>query len=263
MEPHIERLLMIKPISISDFLLFTTVNIVTDTGSGTGFFFNYKHSSNPDIEFPVIVTNKHVINDTPTTSVNFKLRVSLNGSPSDSTILYTGILNWKFHPTHDLCVAPIWDILKGYKNQGTDIFFSYLLEEDIYSDTELHKLSAREEIVMVGHPIGLSDVQNTLPILRTGYTAAHPALDFKSNIAEPCSLGVVDCACFPGSSGSSIVIANEGMYAYKGERPQVGNRLKLIGILFGGPVHNENPINLGYYIKAKELLYFRNEVITS
>lgn len=54
---------------------------------------------------------------------------------------------------------------------------------------------------MVGYPIGLADARNNYPIFRKGYTAAHPAVDFNED-----GIGLVDMACFPGSSGSPIYI---------------------------------------------------------
>ena len=42
----------------------------------------------------------------------------------------------------------------------------------------LEELSALEELVMVGYPIGLWDKNNNFPIFRKGYTASHPAIDF-------------------------------------------------------------------------------------
>lgn len=70
-------------------------------------------------------------------------------------------------------------------------------DESIMATKEkLKDLSALEELVMVGYPIGLSDTRNNYPIFRKGYTSAHPAVDFNDD-----GIGLVDMACFPGSSG--------------------------------------------------------------
>lgn len=63
---------------------------------------------------------------------------------------------------------------------------------------------------MIGYPIGLWDDVNNLPLIRKGITSIHPAIDFRGR-----SIGVADLACFHGSSGSPILIANEGMYGTK------------------------------------------------
>ena len=89
-------------------------------------------------------------------------------------------------------------------------------------------------------------------------------------------------ACFPGSSGSPILIVNEGSYIDKksGSVNIGANRIIFLGILFGGPVYNsegkivirEIPtrqevisitpqmINLGYYIKSEAILDFKEKI---
>ena len=129
---------------------------------------------------------------------------------------------------------------------------------------------------MVGYPNGLWDKANNLPLFRKGITASHPALDFNSK-----STGVVDLACFGGSSGSPIFIYNDSGYMDKKGNFNLGKqRLILLGVLFAGPRYSEkgnlivesskpeniiSPVtplwlNLGYYIKAKEILTFKNIV---
>ena len=140
---------------------------------------------------------------------------------------------------------------------------------------KIKDLSALEELVMVGYPIGLSDTRNNYPIFRKGYTSAHPAVDFNDD-----GIGLVDMACFPGSSGSPIFILNEGGYRDKRGNSYFGrSRILLLGILYAGPqydargeivvktiptskqvVESNTSImtNLGYYIKAEELCEFQN-----
>lgn len=88
-------------------------------------------------------------------------------------------------------------------------------------------------------------------------------------------------ACFPGSSGSPIFILNENGYTDKsGNSYLAGKRLILLGILFEGPQFNARGkliiekiptqqnvsaitpmmINLGYYIKAAEILFFKSMI---
>jgi hypothetical protein len=138
----------------------------------------------------------------------------------------------------------------------------------------LQELSAVEEITMVGCPIGLWDSYHGTPLFRRGVTATPPGVDFKNK-----PIGLVDVACFPGSSGSPICIVNEGAYPVKrsaassGGALTFGNRLLLLGVLFGGPTYSQTgrleiePLptathavpmirlmtNLGFYAKAKEL----------
>ena len=139
---------------------------------------------------------------------------------------------------------------------------------------KLDELSALEEVVMVGYPTGLEDERNKLPIFRKGFTSAHPGIDFNCD-----GIGLVDMACFPGSSGSPIFILNEFGYSDKKGNYFMGKpRLIFLGVLFAGPQYDaygqitikEIPtsnkiiltdtkvmINLGYYIKSYELFEFQ------
>jgi hypothetical protein len=121
----------------------------------------------------------------------------------------------------------------------------------------------------VGYPIGLWDKINNFPIVRDGITASHPALDFNGQ-----SIGVIDMACFPGSSGSPILICMQGFHDKKGAY-HFGNKTILLGLLCSGPLLTQSGkieikeipttnlgsiatfnqmIHLGYYVKSKEIL---------
>lgn len=113
--------------------------------------------------------------------------------------------------------------------------------------------------------------------MRKGITASHPAINFNNE-----SIGVIDCACFPGSSGSPILLCNDNGYTDKKGTTHIGaKRVVLLGVLFSGPtfdaqgniVIKEIPtqqkvitstpmmVNLGYYIKAKELFGLKEEIL--
>jgi len=87
---------------------------------------------------------------------------------------------------------------------------------------------------------------------------------------------MIDLACFPGSSGSPVFLFNTGTYAKKDGGTVVGNRIKLLGILYAGPQFTAEgsiqivnvptqqvvtsmsriPCNLGICIKSSRLLEF-------
>jgi len=49
---------------------------------------------------------------------------------------------------------------------------------------------------------------------------------------------MIDAACFPGSSGSPVFLYNTGGWATRsGTSLWVGIRIKLLGLLYAGPVH--------------------------
>ena len=48
-----------KPESISEQMMYNTIRLETESGCGTGSYFNYKIGT---YIIPVIITNKHVVN---------------------------------------------------------------------------------------------------------------------------------------------------------------------------------------------------------
>src|SRR5699024_1261013 len=166
-------------------------------------------------------------------------------------------------------------VFEEVKSQtGKDVYYIAAEESSIPNEETLNELSALEEIVMVGYPIGLWDQINNYPIFRKGYTSSHPSYDFNEK-----GIALADIAAFPGSSGSPIYIINEGSYKEKTGGIIIGqNRLIFLGILFAGPTINTNGeivvvdiptqqriisqtsimTNLGYYIKSNELREFKN-----
>ncbi len=263
------------PITISEKLMFNTVRLVSSNGSsGTGFFYNFVEN---DKIIPTIVTNKHVVCNNPNETMKFFLHLK-NGEGSSEYFEITFTTNWIFHSNKDLCfcfVNPVFEHVK--KVTGKDVFYLAIDDSALATNEKLEDLSALEELVMVGYPIGMWDERNNFPIFRKGYTAAHPAIDFNED-----GIGLVDMACFPGSSGSPIFILNEGGYKDKRGNLNWGKgRIIFLGILFAGPqydaqgdvivktiptvqqkveTHTAIMTNLGYYIKSAELLEFKEYI---
>lgn len=267
---------MMKPQTTSEQMLFSTVRLVASNNStGTGFFFNFAFNDNKIV--PVIITNKHVVNNNQKEEVKFFLHTKSGDAPDDEKINISFTTDWHFHPDQDLCfcfVAPLFQQIKNQKQK--EIFHIPITENLIWDNTKLEELSAIEDVVMVGYPSGLWDQKNNLPLFRKGITSSHPATDFNNK-----NVGAVDMACFPGSSGSPIFVLNENGYTdKKGNSYLGGKRLIFLGVLFQGPQFNakgeliiENiptqqkvsavtpmMINLGYYIKATEILAFKPEI---
>ena len=266
---------MITPTSISEQLLFSTIRIETKlnsgkVGTGTGFFFNFKLDEQRII--PTIITNKHVVKNA--TAGNFYLHeADAEGKKPSTNNFAVNVGNfeqqWVMHPSEevDLCVMPFQPLIIGAKKLNKFIFNRNLDESLILNDIQLEDLNAVEEVLMIGYPIGLWDSTNNLPIIRRGVTATHPAIDFCGK-----SISVVDIACFPGSSGSPVILVNEGFYGTK-KGTSIGNRAVLLGVLYAGPQidaegnietetiptaqqaisHTKIMVNLGYIIKAREI----------
>lgn len=262
---------MIKPITVTEHMMYNTAKIITSTGTGTGFFFNFKLTNS---EVPVLITNKHVINYNPKETVHLSLHLYDLHQDLFENVSINFNVQWIFHPTLDLCFCfmnPIFTEVKKIFNKN--VYYRHIGEELIWDNTKLSELSVIEEVIMVGYPSGISDEINNFPLFRKGITSSHPALDFNNK-----SIGAVDMACFPGSSGSPIFILNENGYRdKKGTIFLDKSRLVFLGLLFAGPQYTakgelkiepiptnynyrtEIPImmNLGYYVKAQEILSFK------
>lgn len=274
---------MITPTTISEQLLFSTVRIQANIGSGesvgTGFFFAFPLDEHRTI--PAIITNKHVIQGASRGTFQVHEANIANEHSLPSGRFFTVSLdkfetNWIFHPDDqvDLCAMPFQPLYLRAQQVGKSIFYIPLTSAIIPSSDVLNNLSAIEDVVMIGYPTGLWDTANNLPLIRRGITASHPAIDFCGR-----SEGVVDLACFPGSSGSPVLIVNEGMYTTR-QATTVGSRVILLGVLHAGPQWNaqgeiiirEIPtaasvasqtrvmIHLGYIIKARQITALGNMV---
>lgn len=104
---------MIKPVALSERLLFSTVRIEVQLsnaqiGTGTGFFFDFPLDDQRRI--PVIITNKHVIRDTVTGRFQLHESHVVDGETTPSGSFFTVELDqfmgrWISHPNDnvDLC----------------------------------------------------------------------------------------------------------------------------------------------------------------
>lgn len=261
----------IQDLSLSERVCYSTLRIEatippSSLSTGTGFLFNFKVDDNTSI--PCLVTNKHVIDGSTKASIVISC-TSPNGAVSHETV-HVGTDNWISHPDGktDLCVLPIQPIFAFLMAQGKTPFVAPLDESLVPFQSQLDDLSSIEEIIMIGYPDGIWDEFNNQPIVRRGITATHPKNNFNG-----APLFLIDAACFPGSSGSPVLIFNQGGFVDKSGNLNWGSgRIMLLGVLFAGPQHNAEgmitfanmpktntkiPNNLGYVIKSSKLLDFK------
>lgn len=268
-------------LSISDQLIHTTVRLGTvsksgTSGSGTGFITRLCEAG--DRHIPVIVTNWHVVEGTK--QMHFCMTMTDDaGKPKygshETVVMDDPESMWARHPNYpevDLAVLPIAPVLSMFSNKGLRPFFRSFDAQTIADESFFNDLVAVEDVLMIGYPSGLWDDQNNLPIVRRGITATPPAIAFTKRRQF-----VIDCACFPGSSGSPVVLYNAGGFVSKNGGMMLGNpRVKLLGVLYAGPRYTAEGeikiipdptaakavslspmhINLGYCIRATEIKAF-------
>ena len=267
---------MIVPKCISEQLLYNTVRIQTKNSYGTGSFFKFKIDDKNSVI--VIITNKHVVNNNPREEVQFSLHTCNEKGEPDSNVEITLNAEWKFHPSQDLCYCYAADLFRATEQVCKKTAFVISNEETIVpNQMQLEDLNALEELVMVGYPVALRDEINNYPVFRRGYTANPPSVDFNMP-----GIGLVDMACFPGSSGSPIYVLNETGYRKKsGEYVLGGQRILLLGFLVSIPIYSavgkmiqqalpvqqtqiapsiQVATNLGYYIKSSQLSAFKTMI---
>ena len=244
---------------------------------GTGFFMQMSK----EVGDRLLITNWHVVEDLR--SIRFLMHRSpqvYDASKSSKFVeinLKDAQRRWIRHPDPvvDLCAANLYDLCLDARISDTIASAPFLLDE-IPSEENLRELRAVEEVVMVGYPNACIDEVNNLPLIRKGITASHPAVDFNGE-----RKAAVDIACFLGSSGSPVVLLNEGQWFDRKGGMFHGSRCWLLGVLFeaeyleidGSPNIQKIPsatingqwprmvgTHLGFYQKARELLILAEEV---
>jgi len=259
-------------------LIHSTVRIECESlqgkSSGTGYFYSFLNSGMGGV--PCIVTNKHVINGATKGKFHLTIRDE-NAKPNLNSHLPIEFNNfenmWIKHPDPniDLAIFPINPLVEQSKARGIEFYFILLSQENIANQELLDSLPSMEEIIMIGYPSGLWDERHNLPIIRKGITATHPKLPYNGKPEF-----MIDAACFPGSSGSPVFLANIGSFVDKSGALCAGTRIALLGTLYAGPQHTTTgevrivevptdmrpisistiPINLGLVIQCSKLLDF-------
>jgi hypothetical protein len=259
-------------LTISERLMYSTVRLFNQTGNtlhwGTGFLFHLFKMG--DSAVPVIITNRHVVQDWNKCSFALLSR-SADGAPNLENHIPIELPEFqsKFftHPSVDLAIIPIAEILNDLSRRKQSPFYSVFDQSLIPSEDELKELLPLEEILTIGFPGLLWDDVHNLPLFHRGYTATAPYVDFKGKKEF-----LIDIATWPGSSGSPVLLFNEGSFPVRGGSLAIGSRAKLLGIVYGvaqqdvtGNVVIQNaptqvvasvPTNLGACIRASRILEF-------
>lgn len=267
----------LPPLAPSEQLMYSTVRLVNKIGDtthwGTGFLFSFFNMNNRG--FVAIVTNNHVVDGWDKCSFSLASR-RLDGSPDlekhlpiEIVELQTKLLK---HPTADLVIIPVSQIINDLVAQGQSPFVITLDQSLILTDDELKQLLPVEQVLTVGYPGQLWDDVHNLPVFHRGYTATPPYISFRGKKEF-----LIDITTWPGSSGSPVFLYNEGSWVARSGGTVIGGiRAKLLGVVYGvgaqdvtGNVLIQNaptqivapgrmtvPTNLGACISSSRVLEF-------
>jgi len=266
-------------LSVFERLSLSTIRIECELrdgriSTGTGFFVKFVESG--DTFVPAIVTNKHVVRDAIRGNLFFTLSDDAGQPAHDRHHRFEidGFEEaWRHHPDADvdLCAMPINVFVDQMGESGNKPYFTFLDLSMLPMGEDIEEMAGMERVVMVGYPNGLWDARHNQPIFRSGVLASHYRFDWNGKQEF-----VIDAACIPGSSGSPVLIVDRGQVLTKNGLKIGSSRIKLLGILYAGPVlaadgsievipnptmdtirsRTKIPINLGYVIKGKQLLDF-------
>lgn len=178
------------------FLMVTPIEMwsgPSKLGTATGFFFE-----NGGRLF--LVTNRHVVRIEDDHVFPNKLRIRLHTNLQDLTenedydvALYRNNKSvWKETPGVDLVAI---EVPKADMTRFVLIALSprFLPPDDLV-------ISAGDEVMVVGYPLGFSDTVNNYPVVRTGAVASRYLTPFQGK-----PFFVVDARLHPGTSGSPVL----------------------------------------------------------
>ena len=275
-----------KGLSVNEKLMYTTTRIETvdangKSYSGTGFFYGIQSKSDPNRLIVWVLTNKHVVDGMKSISICLS-QAGDDGKPLLKEPLRCVMEDVKSIISHpdpdvDLCAIPATLFVNAHIHMGQKPFYQLLSSNIIPSEEELKDLDSIEKITMIGYPEGLWDAKHNLPLVRTGITSTPVYVDHNGKQEF-----LIDAACYHGSSGSPVILLNNGSYTNKYGKTYLGaSRVYLLGILSQGPLetiygeievkdHPEMkspiqakvkiPTNLGLVIKSARILELEEEI---
>jgi len=204
--------------------IYATVPIDNpEGGSGTGFLVSRKIDEN---QFKVfLVTNKHVVCQDPALRPNVPHITAhfntIEGDGSHGTasgqvplVRPDGSKTFREHPDPDTDVYAI-DVTSVIKLNPK--FQAKWVGYDLFGDepkrTELD-ITAGEDVVTIGYPLGLREGDSNFPLIRQGMIATKIGTPLKDKVQTPEGVlrdrtlraFLIDGATVPGSSGSPVIL---------------------------------------------------------
>ena len=186
---------------------------------------------------PVLITNRHVVDGFH----EIKIVLSTTADARQASSERSRVLEFDqlekivyFHDNQNVDLAPILlrPIVDANVDDGSTIYLEDVSLEDFVTEETEHKMRIVEDVLVVGYPQGQWDKTRNLPLFRRGITASAAILDYNG---EPKFL--IDCAIYPGSSGSPVFLCNFPAYIDDGA-VRFGERSALLGVVSSVLVYN-------------------------
>lgn len=209
------------------FLTTVLIQNLTDREFGTGFLMTKPVPQDITKTKFLLFSNKHVFwgkkdKDNPNAKKQISITLhqkEIDGSYKLGTI-HTFIIDidrtqpgYYDHPNKDIDVACA--NISSVGNQNLPLHIKALDFEHFF-DFDRSTLTAGTQILFIGYPTGFYDKKHSLPVMRVGFIASIPSIDFNGSRQI-----LVDAQVFPGSSGSPVFVPVVGKY-------------KLLGIISDG-----------------------------
>lgn len=235
-------------------MFFSTVRITIPSADGksnsigTGFLFNVPMRQEGRLAH-FLVSNRHVFGDPQRTIIlNFhKLKAGTN-EPELGQVKPVVIQNFSEyfygHPDHNIDLACI--NVSGFAGPSNEVYSKHLHHE-FTEQIDFSKLLPGADVSFIGYPDNRFDAAHNLPILRKGYLATLPTVDFNGFKQV-----LIDAQVFPGSSGSPVFVVVDGKYRLLGVVAQTmvkNEELKAIPTDYSYGV--QQTIGLGIVLKTE------------
>lgn len=193
-----------------------------ETYIGTGFFYMAPISLGNGVDRAklFLISNKHVFLDSEGRfDPKGKVTISLNRKKEDGVPDYGNVIKniidfnqvsyetlYFPHPNPGVDLA----CLDVSKFTHTDAFIT-TIDDNILKPIDYAKVAVGSTVIFVGYPDGRYDIVNNLPLIRKGWIASMPNIDFNGR-----GQVVIDAQIFQGSSGSPVFVDWDGKYSLLG-----------------------------------------------
>jgi S1-C subfamily serine protease len=241
-------------------IFFAAVRVSVNDGSSIGTAFIY------EVRIPgtasaraLLVSNKHVFGGrSGRVSLNFHKKRDDGSGPDLGRVVPVSSSDFSQYytehpdPTTDLACLDITTVLVDHP-----IYFRDAMESALCLDYPACKVSAGTEVWFVGYPAGYYDQTNNLPILRRGYLASIPALDFNG-----AKQFLIDADIIPGSSGSPVFATAGTGWWLIGVLAQALTRRERIRVTPESPeIEVAQALGLGVVLKAELVKQLGDHVV--